>query len=250
MLIRAVIVLLLVLNLGVAAWWLSRPAAPDAPQAPPQPAGVPRLQLLGEKAGASTAASAGRTGTASLAVPTAVAAPAVPPAAAAAAAPAPSPVPAAMPGRCFSLGPFADAAATSLAASRMVGQSVRRRPRETPGKGASGYNVFLPPGKDRDTAQALAGRIGAAGFDDYLVVNSGALLNGIALGRYRSREAAERRQASLVAAGFAAQLQPIGREGATQWWLDVEAAGNASGPQLKALAEAAQARSLDCATLR
>ena len=242
--IRAVIVLLLVLNLGVAAWWLSRPAAPDAPQVPPQPAGVPRLQLFEEKVGASTAAATAGTGTASLPVPTAVAVPSGPAAA------TPSPLPVAVSSLCFSLGPFADAAAASVAASRMVGQSVRRRPRETPGKGASGYNVFLPPSNDRDTAQALAGRIGAAGFDDYLLINSGALLNGIALGRYRSREAAERRQASLAAAGFAAQLQPIGQEGATQWWLDVEAAGNTSGTQLKALANAAQSRSLDCATLR
>jgi hypothetical protein len=44
MLIRATIVLLAVLNLGVAAWWLWRPA-PVAP-AFEQPAGVPRLVML------------------------------------------------------------------------------------------------------------------------------------------------------------------------------------------------------------
>ncbi|MET0808671.1 MAG: SPOR domain-containing protein [Pseudoxanthomonas sp.] len=240
MLIRAVIVLLLVLNLGVAAWWLSRPAATRSLPAPTQPGGVPRLQLLQEKAGAAIAAAP------------AVSAPAAsPPDIVTAAVPAAiaAPVPAG-PAQCFAIGPFADAAATSLAASRIVDQSVRRRPRETPGKGASGYNVVLPPSADRDTAQALARRIGAAGFDDYLVVNSGEQANGIALGRYRSREAAERRQASLAAAGFAAQLQPIGQEGAMQWWLEVEARADASGPQLKALAAAAQLRSLDCATLR
>ena len=127
---------------------------------------------------------------------------------------------------------------------------MRKRPREVPGKGASGYNVFLPPSTDRATAQALAQRIGAAGFDDYLVINSGDQVNGIALGRYRSREGAERRQSALAAAGFAAQLQAIGQEGASQWWLDVEASGDVTGPQLKALAASAQSRSLDCATLR
>ncbi|HYM87136.1 MAG TPA: SPOR domain-containing protein, partial [Pseudoxanthomonas sp.] len=94
-----------------------------------------------------------------------------------------------------------------------------------------------------------AQRIGTAGFDDYLVVNSGDQLNGIALGRYGSREAAERRQSALAAAGFAAQLQAIGQEGAAQWWLDVEAPADI-GPQLKALAGSAQSRPLDCATLR
>ncbi|NDK38424.1 SPOR domain-containing protein [Pseudoxanthomonas gei] len=237
MLIRAVIVLLLVLNLGVAAWWLSRPPATGSRPVPAHPAGVPRLQLLEEKGSAAAPATlappAASAGIVAADVPAAVAAPVT-----------------AGPAQCFAIGPFADADATRLAASRLVDQSVRRRPRETPGKGASGYNVVLPPSADRDTAQALARRIGAAGFDDYLVINSGEQANGIALGRYRSREAAERRQASLGAAGFAAQLQPIGQEGAMQWWLEVEARADASGPQLKALAAAAQLRSLDCATLR
>ena len=51
MLIRATIVLLVVLNLGVAAWWLWH----DVPVATPawQAAGVPRLQLLAEVAQAA-----------------------------------------------------------------------------------------------------------------------------------------------------------------------------------------------------
>jgi len=46
MLIRATIVLLAVLNLGAAAWWLWRPAPVEQPFE--QPAGVPRLVLLEE----------------------------------------------------------------------------------------------------------------------------------------------------------------------------------------------------------
>ena len=46
MIIRAIIVLLIVLNLGVAAWWLLHDAPPQAVVA--QPTGVPRLQLLDE----------------------------------------------------------------------------------------------------------------------------------------------------------------------------------------------------------
>ncbi len=241
--LRAVIVLLLVLNLGVAAWWLSHPGVASAPSLPAQPAGVPLLQLFDETAApAVTAPPSASVAT----VPRSTVAADQAPIAAGMATTAPPTEPA----QCFSLGPFADAAATGLARSRILGQSVRQRLRETPGKGASGYNVLLPPSTDRDTAQALASRIGAAGFDDYLVVNAGEQANAVALGRYRSRDAAERRQAALVAAGFPAQLQPIGQEVATQWWLDVEAAANASAPQLKALAVAAQSRSLDCATLR
>ena len=99
-------------------------------------------------------------------------------------------------------------------------------------------------------AQALAQRIGAAGFDDFLLINQGEQANGIALGRYGSREAAQRRQSALQAKGFQAQIQAVGAEGTAQWWLDVTAGEGAGAAQLKTLAAAAQSRSLDCAALR
>ncbi|KRD77300.1 hypothetical protein [Lysobacter sp. Root983] len=49
MLLRALIVLLLVLNLGVAAWWWQRDSAPAAVPAA-APAGVAPLRLLSETA--------------------------------------------------------------------------------------------------------------------------------------------------------------------------------------------------------
>ena len=240
MLIRALIVLLIVLNLGVAAWWISRPE-PLPPALPTQPAGVPRLQLLTESGKAAAAVPPAPAPTASAAP--IVATPAVAPAAA----PAAEPV---APAQCFSVGPFVDQAAARSAAARLGSQASRSNVREIPGKAAQGYNVVLPPQADREAAQALAQRIGAAGFDDYLVVNSGAQTNGIALGRYRSREGAERRQSALRAAGFDAQLQPVGNEGAAQWWLDVAAAAGVTASGLQSGTGAVQSRSLDCALLR
>src|SRR5690554_6818118 len=101
---RALFVLLVMLNLGVATWWLLRPG-PPAPAPRVQPADVPRLQLLGEH-GPATAATGvpGRD------------------------APAPDPPPAAGPQeipvapvataglRCLGFGPFTDA--VSVAAAR------------------------------------------------------------------------------------------------------------------------------------
>ncbi|HEL7736631.1 TPA: SPOR domain-containing protein, partial [Stenotrophomonas maltophilia] len=43
MLTRALIVVLAILNLGVACWWLLRDA-PQKPAPPPQPAGVAELR--------------------------------------------------------------------------------------------------------------------------------------------------------------------------------------------------------------
>ena len=233
MLIRDLIVLLIALNLGAAAWWISRPAA-QPPALPEQPVGVARLQLLSES-GATTKATP----------PTPV--PMVAPATTEA---TPAAVVAATTAQCFSIGPFDNDAAATAASARIAAQATRVRPREAPGQQASGYNVMLPPLSDREAAQALAQRIGAAGFDDYLVVSAGAEANGIALGRYGNREGAERRQSALKAAGFDAQVQAIGNEGPSQWWLDIAAIEGATASQLKRTAAASQSRSLDCAVLR
>ena len=169
MLIRALIVLLVVLNLGAAAWWLTRPTPEPVPPAD-LPAGVARLQLVDEDAPAASAT--------------------------------PSPAPATTPGVpavCFSLGPFTSEAAATQARGALGGELLRVQLREAPGASASGYQVVMPPAASLEEAQATAARIGAAGFDDFLVVRQGEQANGIALGRYRSREAAERRLADLQA---------------------------------------------------
>ena len=222
MLIRALIVLLVVLNLGAAAWWLTRPA-PTPPAEPALPAGVARLQLLNEAPSIPTQA------------PVPQARDAVPPAALTA---------------CFSLGPYTRESSALQAQAALAGRILHARLREVPGAGTGGYQVVMPPAASLEEAQATAGRIGAAGFDDFLVVRQGEQANGIALGRYGSHEAAQRRQSALQAKGFPAQIQAVGGEGAAQWWLDVTAADGAGAGQLKTLANAAQSRSLDCAALR
>ena len=242
MLIRALIVLFVVLNLGVAAWWLSRPAASPAATVV-EPEGIARLQLLSEAMPPAPPATA-------IVADAAVEAASVEQAAIEQA-PEPAPTAAIVPpAQCFSLGPFTDRVAATAAAARLGTQALRPRPREVPGKAAGAYNVVLPAAADREAAQALAQRIGAAGFDDFLVINQGEQANGIALGRYGSRGAAQRRQSALQAGGFPAQIQAVGSEVAAQWWLDLTAAEGVAAAQLQALSTATQSRSLDCAALR
>jgi len=220
MLIRALIVLLVVLNLGAAAWWLTRPA--PAPEPPPAlPTGVARLQLVGEEAPAAP-------------VPASPAATFVPPA----------------PAVCFSLGPFTSEAAAIQARDALGADLLRWQLREAPGASASGYQVVMAPAASLEEAQATAARIGAAGFDDFLVVRQGDQANGIALGRYRSRDAAERRLAELQAGGFTAQLQPVGRAGPSLWWLDAGAAEGADPAALARRASSAAPQPLECTALR
>lgn len=213
MLMRALIVLLLVLNAGVAAWWWLAPA-PAPAAAPAHPAGVPRLQLVSEAAAparVTSPAPAALAGTA----PAAAAAPA---AASATAPPTAS--------QCVRLGPFAQVDAAEAARAKLPAGVLAARVQPL-GASRGPWNVVMPPQADLAAAQALAQRIEAAGFRDYYVIRDGASANGIALGRFGSADAAQRHQASLQAAGFAALVQ--GPPGAT-YWIDADGATTFDAP--------------------
>ncbi|MEG8130396.1 SPOR domain-containing protein [Xanthomonas hortorum] len=316
MYVRALIVVLIVLNAGVALGWALQPA-PAALAAPAQPAGVERLEVLPNIATGAAAAISGEAATAAPdAAPAATSvapapAPAPAPAAVPAAVPAqtspaqtspaqtsteqaaaaastaaattagaetspvpseipatikvapkpaeialaaapktsptvPTPAPAPAPERCASLGPYPARADADAALARIRGQATRSSVREDKDAGVSTFRVMLPSVGDRAAAQALVKRIAAAGIGDYYVIAQGED-NSVALGQYQSRERAERRQASLVSAGFPAQLMPSGT-GQSRWWIDVR---SASAPTaLQGAAGATRQRSLDCSALR
>lgn len=210
MLIRASIVLLIALNLGVAAWWLLRDAPP--PPAPePLPAGVVPLQLVDEAPAGAPAAAAG------------------PPVAAR---------------QCFSLGPFEDTLAATRAREGLDANAQVRLRRE-PIDSGQGWRVLIPPSDSMDAAQALAQRIGEAGFTDYLVMREGADARAIALGRYGSEATARRRVEAMADAGFEdAVAQPLGN--AAQVWLDITAAGDFDAEAARTSTGAAQREPRDC----
>ncbi|MCS3847428.1 SPOR domain-containing protein [Xanthomonas campestris] len=262
MYVRALIVVLIILNAGVALWWALQPVAAP-PAAPSQPAGVARLELLPTPPTAAAPAVATVAPAAAPVPPPAAPAaqPAVaaventpPPKPAATAAvtpavPAASPPPAVAapaPERCASLGPYPARAEADAALPALRGQASRTSVREDKDAGVSTFRVMLPNVGDRAAAQALVKRIAAAGIGDYYVIAQGED-NSIALGQYQSRERAERRQASLGSAGFPAQLVPSGT-GQSRWWIDVRSSASVSS--LQRSAGASRQRSLDCTALR
>lgn len=272
MLTRALIVVLAILNLGVALWWMLR--GEPAPAPPPPTTGVAQLQLLpagAAPAPGSAVASAPApalddvtpavvpppppTAPAKAPAPTAEAPAATAVAPAPAAAPVatvaqpPAPVPAA-PAQCVSLGPFTDRAAAQAAQAKAGGTLRGARLREVADAGATRYRVVLPAAASREDAQATVKRIVAAGLSDYYIIANGEEANAIALGQYRNREGAERRMAALSAAGFNARLIASGGDGSAQWWLDATLAPPADASAARQRSGAAQQRSLDCARVR
>ena len=228
MILRAAIVVLLVLNLGVAAWWVAAgdQAARDDTRVT---LGAPGLRLVSER------------------VPPAVAAPAP---AAPAATPVVPPVQAAVQSanitQCLRFGPFADSASRDAARAALTASGVASLPRETAARSGRGWKVYIPAFASRDEAKAMGERIKAAGISDWYVMNEGSDANSIALGRYGSEDAARRRQADLRGKGVEAIAQPLGG-GPMQEWLDARLP---AGTDPASLPQVAAARALDCSTLR
>jgi len=244
MLARALVVLLLVLNLGVAAWWTLRAPPAAAPDFVP-PADVARLQLVSETKKAANAPAPRVAPTTAPAAP-AIAPPAAPSTPVASAVPAS----AASNARCYSIGPFANSAAASNAREVLMAVATRVVPREQrSGSSARGWRVYLPSMASLPEAQATAQRITAAGFNDYFIVRQGAEANSIALGRYRNEDSARRRADSLTAAGFAVRAEPLGEGGPSTVWLDLIAKPEFDPARAEAAVQV-PARELDCARIR
>lgn len=271
MLIRALIVVLAVLNLGVALWWMNGSESPPPPVAAGE-TGVATLEILPSPASAPapiaapvrTAAlpasapvpSSAEKSAAAVAPVAAPDKPVVPPVEKPPLVPAPAVAakPEAKvetrPEQCVSLGPFADRASADAAMARVAAEVARPRVREVAGNQANSYRVWIPPAASREDAQAMTKRIVAAGFGDYYVISQGEEANAVALGQYRNREGAERRMAALKAAGFPVALVPSGSESAASWWIDAAVAASSSAGAVGSRSGAAKQQSLDCARLR
>jgi hypothetical protein len=221
---RALIVLLVVMNVGIAAWWISRP--PPKGEAPiVLPEGVPKLQLLQEAPQRPRAATP---------------------------APASSVAIAAIPAdaRCLSFGPFDNPALLRRAHDRLQPQVLRANVRNVVVGAPRGWRVFAPAQASREAAQALADRMTAAGLDDLLVMPTGVDQNSVALGRFGSEDSARRRLAQVQAAGFNdVRVEPLGNV-RTQGWIDVAASAAFDAAVAARDIAASRTEPLDCATLR
>ena len=233
--LRALIVLLLVMNVGVALWWALRPA-PAAEQPPALPADVPRLLLASEadaealQAVQLNAANADVQADGPLADGSD------------AAAVAPEDL------RCFSFGPWTDPGEAEEARVLLQTRVVRIITREAP-TGVTGWRVMMPVHADREAAQETVARLVEAGFDDHFIIGQGEEANAVALGRFSAEASARRHEAALREAGFEAVSEPLGATG-TEAWIDLAAGPDFDPGQASEDTGAARAEPADCARLQ
>lgn len=257
MLLRLMFVLLIALNIAVAAWLLLGESGTHAVD--PADKGVPKLKLLAElPAPASTvpavsgsaatstlAAVASTPARVSTATAVAVAASSVaqaPPVAKptprepekkapveVAATPAPlatastvdAPTSAKRSYRCLAIGPFSNQVDLRSTRTALAARTVRSRQRQEQTSESHGWRVFLPPQATRDLALAQARRLEAKGVKDYFVVSAaGELQNSVALGLFHDPANAKKRRDEVIAAGFPARMSER-TEVTPVWWLDV-----------------------------
>ena len=241
MILRAVIVFLLMLNLGVAAWWLAGSELRAANPAPVLDETQPGIRLVNELVASKriTAPAAKVSSAADLSVAPASMS------STDAEKPAAPVAPVAATALCLSFGPFDDAEARDVARPRLQPLAEKLAARDAQSKSARGWRVYMPALASRDEAQELVEKIKATGISDYYIIATGSEANSIALGRYGSEESARRREAQLAGKGFTAIAEPLSDTPA-QWWLDARFPADVSRTTLAGIAPS---KPLDCARL-
>ena len=288
MLVRALIVLLIALNLGAAAWWIARPARP-APAQEALPPGVARLRLVGEPAVTNPPAPVAKAAAVAQPATTAVDASAAAASGAIADA-APKPVVAEDKAHTPPQVP-APAAASAVATSTPLPAAATPTPAPVPAAtapieakpqcfsvgpfadagSAASARARLQPLAQKLALRTQSGGGGSRGWRVYmpsanaeaaqataqriraagfndLFVMSGNEAHAVALGRFRSEESARKRGAELAAAGFAAQVESLDDNAGGATWIDV-ATTTSNGEALRRAAGASRWRGRSCSGL-
>ncbi|MFN7781472.1 MAG: SPOR domain-containing protein [Lysobacterales bacterium] len=194
MLPRVLVLLLLLMNVGVGAWWFLRPEHEPRRFAPTEPA-VPGLELLTELEARGAVGELAE---------------------------APQPIAPSPDAVCERIGPFLTQADLRRAVGALTPVVQRIQFRETRALARRGYWVYMPAQPTRDAALATARELAAQGLRDYYVVTAGDRQNTISLGLFRELANARQRQADVRAMGFGAELGERTEE-IPQYWVDIAA---------------------------
>jgi hypothetical protein len=216
---RALLLIFVLANLGIFAWyrWYVLPNG-----AGPQPAapltGQP-LKLMSELTPSERKAAASAAQAAPAPATIAVASPATH--VSAAPAPTTAGIAAASTQVCASYGPFpsSDAASLGLSRLRLLGLSAAQR--SVPGKAKLGYWVYLPPFGSRKEADAAAALLKKKGVADIYVVADEANRNAVSLGVFSQKGFAEQREREIKKLGFHVQMADRFRD-EPRYWLDAK----------------------------
>jgi len=202
---RAILLLLILANIGILAWhrWYELPEEAAQPTAPAL--GGKPLQLATELTPAERKAlAAEETPSAATASQAAVAAST----SAAVAATA-----------CAAYGPFPSDDAVQQGAARLKPLGLQVSEHLVPGKSKLGYWVYLPPFGSKHEADAATALLKRRGVQDIYVVTDEANRNAVSLGVFSQRSGALERQKAMHKMGYRALMAERFRD-EPRYWLD------------------------------
>ncbi len=177
--LRGFALMLLLLNLGLAVFWLLQPG-PKAEALPPvTDPGIPPLTLLSEfdaRQGISESVH--------------------------------NPVEPAQRNTlaCYSLGPYSTRSEARRALGVIRNDVERARIRQSEAMQTLGYWIYLPAVSTRAEALAQARQLSELGVRDYYVVTAGERMNTVSLGLFNVKENATRRLENMKQLGFDARM--------------------------------------------
>jgi hypothetical protein len=121
---------------------------------------------------------------------------------------------------CIALGPFDTPQDLRNARQALASRTARMRSRQEQTSQTTGWWVYLPAAANRAQALEQARQLGAHDIQDYFVVGSGDQANTISLGLFRDPANARNRLNQVLAAGFPARLSER-NESVPEYWLDL-----------------------------
>ena len=187
---RVISVLLLSMNLGVAAWWAWHPLSPPA-LLPATDPGVAALVMLSESETPAPIRDLDSMISGEFS-------------------------------QCMSLGPFTTPADLRKAISVLTPRVGRIQFREVAAVAVHGYRVYLPAAGTRAQALATARALATRGVTDYYVVTAGDQQDTISLGLFRDLVNARARHDAIAALGYEPTIDAR-TEQVPEWWVDVAA---------------------------
>ncbi len=177
MLVRVVVMLLLVLNIGALAWIASTYRDEPKVVRTENTDGVPSLVLLSERSPIGQIPEVAHV-----------------------------PINSNADDACTTIGPFSSRSAVRSAITALTPLTRRIQFREGKLERSRGWWVFLPTFSDRDSALSSARELSERGVKDYYVITAGDQQNTVSLGLFHDRDNAEKRQRELAALGVQAEM--------------------------------------------
>ncbi len=109
--------------------------------------------------------------------------------------------------QCASVGPFLDLAGAGEFAAAVRARGLQPSQRLIASDVWVGYSVMLPPMRSREEARAVAAALREAGIEDLYIEPGGALRNAISLGLFSQRAGADRHAGRIRALGYEPQIR-------------------------------------------